>query len=248
MILCVFEGPRENNWFRPISRLFLKDEVIEYFIVEGTFQRLYNNLKNNDWDTLEALRDIESNRKEADKRLLGYHESDFSEVYLFFDYDPHAQQSIESLNTTLAEMLSFFDNETGRGKMYINYPMIEALRYTKQLPDNEFYKYVIPLDQCVNFKKLASNFSAYNNISFFAGGQSVSEDELMNNWHCLITQNVRKANYICTQENVIPKEKSLIGQTIILEKQVECYVNSENPCVSVLSSYPIFLFDYLRTL
>ena len=32
MILCIYEGPRENKWFQPLSRFFLKEDVIEYFV------------------------------------------------------------------------------------------------------------------------------------------------------------------------------------------------------------------------
>ena len=54
---------------------------------------------------------------------------DFSEGYLFFDYDGH-QKNLSKYDEkdALEQMLMSFDNETENGKLYISYPMVEALR------------------------------------------------------------------------------------------------------------------------
>ena len=63
-------------------------------------------------------------------------ESDFSEVYLFFDYDfQNKNLELSEINSQLTEMLDFFSDETDNGKLYINYPMIESIRCTRKLPD-----------------------------------------------------------------------------------------------------------------
>ena len=245
MILCVYEGARENKWFQFVNRHFLKNKVVEYFIVEGTFQRLYNALIENEWDTLEALRDIESNRPKKEQRLLKYQESDFSEVYLFFDYDPHSQQSVNHLNENLAKMLEYFDNETEHGKMYVNYPMIEAIRYTKLLPDSDFYSYTENLEECGNFKQMAAKFSGYTSNNFF-DGHGNSDSKTIENWQLLKNQNVAKANYICRGENIMPTSKEGIAQTLIFKSQLAKYICTDIPRVAILSAYPIFLFDYLK--
>lgn len=36
-------------------------------------------------------------------------------------------------------MLDFFSDETENGKLYINYPMIESLKYTKEIPDANYW-------------------------------------------------------------------------------------------------------------
>lgn len=48
----------------------------------------------------------------------------------------------------LKELLDFFNEETDMGKLYINYPMIESLKYTKQLPDADFHTYRTTLEEC----------------------------------------------------------------------------------------------------
>ena len=244
MILCVYEGKRENKWFLPITHQFLKGEVVEYFIVEGTFHRLYKRLLDNGWDTLEALRDIESRRDE--KRLLEYKESDFSEVFLFFFYDPHSYASLNQLDSELREMLAFFDNETEHGKMYVNYPMIESLRYTKELPDINYYLYTVPFVKCSDFKQISAVFSAYPNNDFVDARGNYNAEDAIRNWNLLKLQNVAKANYICHGSNNLPENKNDVSQQMIHNAQVKKYGCSDKPCVAILAAYPMFLYEYLK--
>lgn len=60
---------------------------------------------------------------------MGLSREDFSEVYLFFDYDAHQTNLGKAVNEdVIRQMLESFDNETENGKLYISYPMVEALR------------------------------------------------------------------------------------------------------------------------
>ena len=61
-------------------------------------------------------------------------------------------------------MLTLFDDETDNGKLYINYPMIESIRYTKELPDEAYVYYTVERDACKDFKRLAREFSAYDSL------------------------------------------------------------------------------------
>ena len=60
-------------------------------------------------------------------------------------------------------MLKFFTDETANGKLYINYPMVESLRYTKELPDSNCWTYTVTRQQCqeVRFKHQVHEFSFY---------------------------------------------------------------------------------------
>lgn len=57
--------------------------------------------------------------------------------------------------------------------------------------------------------------------------------------------NVEKANYIVSGNACIPEKKADIDQHAIFEAQVRKYVNPDER-VAILSSFPIFLYDYLR--
>lgn len=242
MILFVFEGERERKWFRSIAKSFLKDEIVEYYIVGTTFHLLYSNLVSNSWDFVGTLKQME--REKGESKLSGYNSSDFAEIFLFFDYDPHSRGGqVETLNRELEEMLSFFDNETENGKMYVNYPMIEALRYTKELPDENYYSYTCTIDDCAHFKQRAAEFSAYSGTTFLT---ALDNQQTISNWNHLKIQNAKKANYICHDENILPANKESVCQSNILSNQVEKYVESGTPSVAILSAFAIFLYDYLK--
>lgn len=115
------------------------DNISKIFFLHGNYKvitlpageniyMLWKQLKSDDFDTdiIEVLR--ESNA-EIKRQLMGLSRDDFSEVYLFFDYDVHQTNLGKAVNAdVIHQMLEGFDNETENGKLYISYPMVEALR------------------------------------------------------------------------------------------------------------------------
>ena len=178
--------------------------------------------------------------------------TEISEIFLFFDYDfHHSQLSLEEINKRIEEMLRMFDDETNNGKLYINYPMIESIRYTKELPDKNYYQYTVVRDDCRDFKKLAHEFSFYNgfdHILFKKDEESISKERYLtikNNWMTLIEMNVCKANWLICNKYQLPSSKSDINQLSIFLNQKSKYVDAENS-VSVLNAFPIFIYDYMK--
>jgi len=168
----------------------------------------------------------------------------FSEIYLLFDYDFHdVNRSPEVLNEQLSYLLSFFCEETEHGKLYVNYPMIESIRYTKELPDKDYCDYTVSREECRDFKRLSSEFSFYPNMDFVLRGSLESRSL---NWDLLKKQNVAKANLICNGDSSFPPlDRNSISQIQILDKQISCFESLPDCRVSVLSSYPLLLFDWL---
>ena len=54
-----------------------------------------------------------------------------------------------------------------------------------------------------------------------------------------------KANYIVSGNNAIPENKDDINQNAIFDAQKSKYVDV-NESVSILNSFPIFIYDYLE--
>ena len=148
-------------------------------------------------------------------------------------------------------MLKMFKDETEYGKLYINYPMIESIRYTKTLPDKEFYKYVITREDCRNFKKLAADFSSYSSLDFILLDPRKElperkKNSLKRNWDYIKEQNVNKANYICHGNNDIPTRKEEVAQNLIFKSQLLKYVNKDQSEVAILNAFPLFLYEYFK--
>ena len=144
--------------------------------------------------------------------------------------------------------LDFFDDETENGKLYINYPMVESLKYTKQIPDNEFYNYIATREDCANhkFKSMAETFAYSKAKAYrFIDLNKTEEAEVAANWELLKGQNVKKANYIVNDIMDFPISKDAISQEHIFNAQKTKFVRPSES-VSILNSFPIFLYDYFK--
>ncbi|MGN0326135.1 MAG: hypothetical protein ACI4DW_07475 [Lachnospiraceae bacterium] len=127
----IVEGEaREPLIIDNISKVFFTHGNIEIITLPAgeNIYMLWKKLKKDDFDTdiIEVLR--ESN-EEIREQLAELSRDDFSEIYLFFDYDAHQKNLGKNDDKDIIDqMLVSFDNETENGKLYISYPMVEALR------------------------------------------------------------------------------------------------------------------------
>ena len=183
--------------------------------------------------------------------MTGYNKaSDFSEVYLFFDYDLHddaTHMTIDEKNSVLRDMLAFFDDETGNGKLYVNYPMVESIRYTKEIPDPDYWRYVVRVSDCSQFKKTARDFSFYGNLDFISYKRNTKEDfqKARQNWEILKNRILQRQIIFATvswsslYRNLMflkIKSSSLKSQSMYWRKDE----------ISILNSFPLFLYEYFK--
>ncbi|MBQ6307036.1 MAG: hypothetical protein IJK78_10755 [Bacteroidales bacterium] len=249
MILFVFEGKKkEPAIFESLRKIyFRREESVVVCTYNTDFHSLYKALSENDWELFYVLR--ERLQQRGEDTLDGYKASDFSQIYLFFDYDfQNSHIAMEEQNRRLMEMLQYFNEETENGKLYINYPMVESIIYTVQLPDERFDDYVVSREDCRHFKELAAKFSHYPDSSFLLIGNknNVPDEEVMSNWDLLKLQHVYKANLLCNGvRKTMPLSKDVIAQERIFKAQREQFVEPSES-VSILNSFPIFVYEYLK--
>lgn len=251
MILFIFEGDdREPKIYQTIERLFLSKDNVKCSFGNNIYE-LYNQIMELDGDVDVLALLTERLHHIGDTSLDGIRRSDISQIFLFFDYDFHnSQLPLEEINRRMTVMLELFDEETENGKLYINYPMIESIRYVKELPDEKHIEYTVLRSECSQFKRLAREFSFYDSFDFFLfrEGETPTKEKyhlIRDNWEHLKSMNVRKANYIVSGINAFPQRKSDISQLKIFRGQLEKYVNCGER-VAVLSSFPLFVYDYCR--
>lgn len=250
MILFVFEGERsEPRLFRTIEQLYFRGEDVILCSYGNDIYELYREMRSLG-DGADIVAVLKNKGKEGLEEAAQV--SDFSEVYLFFDYDIHdVKVPVSEFNTRLQSMLNLFDDETGNGKLYVNYPMIESLRYTKRLPDDGYVRYSVSREECRDFKHRADVFSYYPNWDFVQlrnkrRGTEKHIAEVRTNWERLKEQNVKKANYICNDVYDWPVNKDEIGQQMIFDAQKSKYQHDIDCRIAVLNSLPIFLFEYFK--
>lgn len=253
MILFIFEGDdREPYIYKTIEKLYFpknNDNIICSF--GNNIYDLYNDLVGYD-----GFGDIVSIMKErlterGDTTLDNVRSSDISEIFLFFDYDfQHSQLPLEEIDRRVTVMLQLFDNETDNGKLYINYPMVESIRYTGELPDEDYHRYTATREDCHDFKRKAAEFSFYDSFDhiLFKDKEKPTKQKyqrIRENWNYLRRMNICKANMLVTGNYALPEKKADINQMAIYQSQLATYVNPAES-VAILNSFPIFIYDYFK--
>lgn len=220
------------------------DNISKVFFRHGNFKiitlpageniyMLWKKLKEDDFNTdvIEVLR--ESNR-EIENQLIGLSRDDFSEIYLFFDYDAH-QTNLGEVDDddVLNQMLKSFDNETENGKLYISYPMVEALRdFSPGVCGNKKECYVAIKD-LINYKKVSADHSFYPHF----------KDYDIEIWKEIIDTFAMKVSCLLAMPNVLEYQEYL-DLVNPYEIQVLEQKEAQKDRVFVLSAFPEFLIDY----
>ncbi len=233
IILYVFEGQK------PEQKIF--DSLKKYFLDENghsslcaTFNAdiylLYQKLQCDDFsiDLIEELRPKNQNI------LAGIERKNIAEIYLFFDYDGHAANKDKTLradDSHLKEMLSYFNNETENGKLYLSYPMVEAIKHLKN--GVNFQDTVVPAKTNIGYKNLVSQNCdhCYNQI----------EKLTFEHWKTIVEEHCKKLNFIMNESFSFPEK--IFEQLDIFNAQLVKYITPKNE-VAVLSAFPILLLDY----
>lgn len=232
----IVEGEaREPQIIDNISKIFFSHgnyTVITLPAGENIYM-LWKQLKADEFETdiIEVLR--ESNGEIA-KQLMGLSRDDFSEVYLFFDYDAHQTNLEKTVNEDVVQqMLKSFDNETENGKLYISYPMVEALR------DYELGKCGNGENCFVEIKDLDS----YKNVSASRAYNPQFKEYDIAIWKEIIDVFVMKIACLYELSDHMEYEQYsnevTPGDIYVMEAK-----ESEKQRVFVLSAFPEFLLDY----
>jgi len=234
MKLFVFEGKRDRKYFNSLQKEFFsrsKEEIL--CVYAGNIYSLYNIIGDYG-ESADIVRILKDRANQSDPVLAVENSSDISEIYLFFDYDIHHDdgKTVDDKNKMIKEMLEFFSDETDHGKLYLHYPMVESLKYTKEVVDEEYYSYSVPINEVEDFKQLSAGFT------FYQHGLPLSKSF----WLGLKEQNVSKANYIVNDKNQKPDDVEDITQVKIFDSHLNKYF--ANGCVAVLNALPIFIYDY----
>ena len=156
---------------------------------------------------------------------------DISQIYLFFDYDGHTENASDE---EIVKMLNKFDNETENGKLYISYPMVEALKHIKK--DNlDINNYLVEAKTRINYKNLVSLNTDYENLLTLS----------KRNWLFIISENLKRCLFLFELKKSIDYAiyNNIINQKSIFNKQLDKYISQEEK-VLVLSAFPFFLIEY----
>ena len=243
----------QNAYFPEFS-----DVYIFTLPADGNIYMLWKKLIEDEFETnvIDVLKEMSIQAKERIEQT-GLQASQFSEVYLFFDYDGHAAQfseetikqadelcktlgmrEIKNKRDLLERMLDVFDNETEQGKLYISYPMVESIKEisVQHLAYNRLY---LMLDEIQDYKSSLGTKSDYGNYSTITKEMWIIACRASLKRASLI---VRNTEY-CTYEQFIKH----VTQLEIYHAEKQYYINNPSGYyLAILNSIPLFLLEYFN--
>ena len=244
--LFIFEGSKtEPKYAAMLERNFMGERVAVKTAFEAEIYQLYKLLKADDF-ALDIVNLLKERNPENARRLEGFTRDSFAYVYLFFDYDAHSSLADDA---KISELLSFFNNETEHGMLYLSYPMVEAIRHYRDLAHFKdltvkckrancpFLNHCDRARECLkepHYKTVVATEcrKQLNNINGFT--RTV--------WQELIGAHVSKMNFLVNDRFELPRH--IVSQLTIFNKQLEKHISHKCPSVAVLSAFPLYALDY----
>lgn len=230
-ILLVFEGERtEVRIFNKIKQLFFQNE--ENTIIHASYNaeiyQLYKMIEDDLYlDIVELLRERSDKNK---LNLSGINRDDISQIYLFFDYD---NQATGATDEKIEKMLKLFNEETGNGKLFISYPMVESLWHHNKTSDSCYETCSVPVS-VIKYKEIVGEKTS------FKDPKKIDRSD----WNFITLQTVKKTN--CIINGFHEKPEYLIfqsfNQKMIFENQLSKFIPQKR--IAVLSGIPLFIVDY----
>lgn len=232
----VLEGEsKEDTIINMMSNCFFSSEnhIIINLPVSQNIYMLYLTLKKYDFeiDFIELLR---SEIASAEKALQGIKRQQIDQIYMFFDYDPQQKNLPNILDPydVLREMLGFFSDETDQGKLYLSYPMAEAIYDFKSDMCQAHTNCMYDVEELIAYKH---NTGENNRLS--------SAHLQYEMWHKIINTFILRIKCLFEFDNINYDEYVLnISPENIFFKENEIINNKNN--IFILSAFPEFLLDY----
>jgi len=175
-------------------------------------------------DILQVLKERE---QDEDKKQL--FEQEYTDILLVFDIEP--QDGLFSAEK-ISAMMNYFVESTDMGKLYLNYPMIEAFYHMSSIPDPEYNDRVALLAELRGhtYKKRVNEENRNHDYSKFA----VTREECS----IVIRQNIEKGWHIINTDPI-----DILPDTgMILDKQLGML--NENEMIYVLCTCVFFIVEY----
>ncbi len=202
-------------------------QIISY---KTNIYSLYNSMfkHHDDYDSLDLLQTLKETEKDARQRKILSER--YTDILLIFDLDPQDPQfAVEKI----LKMSEYFVESSDMGKLYLNYPMVEAFYHMKSIPDEDYNNYFVTMEElkAKSYKKKVHDMCRDGDTSKFA------KDKM--ECSIVIKQNIEKARLLINKSHKtmeFPDLNEVLNMQISLLK--ECSQ------ISVLSTCVFYIVDY----
>ncbi|MBQ3008628.1 MAG: hypothetical protein IJN77_07530 [Oscillospiraceae bacterium] len=233
-ILVLVEG--EKTDYKLMDRLLQmygigkSHEIVSY---NTNIYTLYNQMfRDGDPESVDILQILKEHESDETKKKI--FDCRYSDILLIFDLDP---QDPAFTADKILEMVSFFVESSDMGKLYLNYPMVEAFYHMKDIPDVAYDSYIATLEELRNrkYKERVNKENRNHDYSKFA----TTKEECS----AVIKQNIDKAWLLSETERVVDGIVKILPDAInVLKAQLKKI--EEEQLVSVLCTCVFYIADY----
>ncbi len=228
-ILMIVEGAKTDvklmTHLLDMYSISRNHEIVSY---NTNIYTLYREMfADGDPDSMDILQILKSRESDQDKKKI--FDEVYSDILLIFDLDPQAPDySAEKIN----EMQQYFTESSDMGKLYLNYPMVEAFYHMEEIPDSNYSDRTATLEELKKggYKTRVNKENRNHDYTKFA----VDRGEC----NIVIRQNIDKG-FLLTQAD---STMQLPDLNKILLKQVDS-LNTEQK-VWVLCTCAYYIADY----
>ena len=229
-VLIITEGKKtEPKLYRKAFELFPLFNKYEIYSYKANAYDLYGYLKPY-WDDgsleesefLQILQEHEQN--EEKKQILG---QNFSDVFLIFDFDPHDHRYDFA---KLQRLLTYFNESTESGKLYINYPMVESYKHFLSMNDEVYIDRIVQFDDLTLYKSIVARESGIGNVGDFT----------RETFRMIVNQNLYKLNWLCTEEKELPNAGIIDDLLMCIADRQNMWITHDGYCY-VLNTGLLFL-------
>jgi hypothetical protein len=228
----IAEGEKtEKQFFKNIGKLYLnKGSVLHIFSYKTHIFTLYKKIKEareTFTETIRTLREIAKN--DPDIEILN---NKFAYIYLVFDFERHDPNFGYD---KLFDMIKLFNDETEKGKLYINYPMVESYKDHSKFDEDDYC-----LRDCA-----VCNGHNYKRQVNLRGYQKRLKDYKKEDFNGICRLNLIKTSRLSDgRQGLLDYEKyGLFAQQEKILSAVKEYIESKDT-IPILNTSIFFLTDY----
>lgn len=143
-ILVLVEGEKTDvNLMRHLLDVYGISQNHEIVSYNTNVYELYNHMfRDEDPNTIDFLQLLKEHENDPTKKLI--FDRSYSDILLIFDLDPQDPQFSPA---KIEEMAAYFVESSDMGKLYLNYPMVEAFYHMRSIPDKDYESYTASLQE-----------------------------------------------------------------------------------------------------
>lgn len=203
-----------------------KHQIVSY---NTNIYVLYNKMfRDTDPESVDLLQLLKEQEPDLIKKQI--FDERYSDILLIFDLDP---QDPQYTCDKIIEMAEYFVESSDMGKLYLNYPMVEAFYHMKNIPDEDYNSYIATMSELANkqYKARVQLENRNHDYSKFA------TDKVECN--IIINQNINKARFIVSDAD---STAFFPGTPDILKAQLDILKTRME--VAVLCTCAFYIPDY----